>query len=394
MIAALRWQDLEPAVHPFDPEGLEAIARDALATDPSQAGLERAFFAAHGAWVAGWSFTTHVGGPIAAWCCEEHSVSVRDAQGLATTVRRAVAAVREWRALLEELAGLFAALGDAPIEHAAARLLPLVLEKTGANDAWYSTLAAFLAWWAQSRGWDATRAIYEVCSGRFSSWVAPDPSVAEQAFRELAARGSSEPLRDALTEWRRTRRAPLDDGWFRGPQQTVRADGHLAWIEGAERRRDPTRATHMREALAHCRASARAGEPLDFAALASWQELVLDRAGVNFRSLEAYAKAGRERYSVTAETQELFERALAEANDRAVCATTRAARVYLDVCFFHPFDDGNGRAARLALDHVLTTAGLALHAAEPLFVISRLADDVHGLRAFARAVHTLSGPVG
>jgi Fic/DOC family len=30
------------------------------------------------------------------------------------------------------------------------------------------------------------------------------------------------------------------------------------------------------------------------------------------------------------------------------------ARVPFDVCFYHPFPDGNARAARLALDHVLT----------------------------------------
>ncbi|MFO0714120.1 MAG: Fic family protein [Sandaracinus sp.] len=56
----------------------------------------------------------------------------------------------------------------------------------------------------------------------------------------------------------------------------------------------------------------------------------------------------------------------------------RAARVYLDVCFFHPFEDGNARAARLALDHVLTCAGLALHAAGPVFAPARGADDERG----------------
>ena len=69
------------------------------------------------------------------------------------------------------------------------------------------------------------------------------------------------------------------------------------------------------------------------------------------------------------------ERCLAEAGDRAVPPQLRAARVYLDLCFFHPFDDGNARAARLALDHVLTGAGLALHVAEPLFIFSCRADN-------------------
>ncbi|WP_311774568.1 Fic family protein [Streptomyces sp. AK010] len=40
--------------------------------------------------------------------------------------------------------------------------------------------------------------------------------------------------------------------------------------------------------------------------------------------------------------------------------TARAARAYLDVCFFHPFDDGNARSAFLALIFVLAREGIAL----------------------------------
>jgi len=69
----------------------------------------------------------------------------------------------------------------------------------------------------------------------------------------------------------------------------------------------------------------------------------------------------------------------------------RAARVFLDVCFFHPFDDGNARAARLALDHVLTSAGLALHAAAPAFVVPRAAGDIEGTLAFVRTLEQLVG---
>lgn len=70
----------------------------------------------------------------------------------------------------------------------------------------------------------------------------------------------------------------------------------------------------------------------------------------------------------------------------------RAARVYLDVCFFHPFDDGNARAARLALDHVLTTAGWALSLAEPVFVIARGAGDRRGARLLAGVLAQFAGP--
>jgi hypothetical protein len=65
--------------------------------------------------------------------------------------------------------------------------------------------------------------------------------------------------------------------------------------------------------------------------------------------------------------------------------------VYLDVCCFHPFEDGNARAARLALDHVVTRAGLGLHAVEPLFVVARSAGDADGAWSLAWLVEYLVG---
>ena len=43
----------------------------------------------------------------------------------------------------------------------------------------------------------------------------------------------------------------------------------------------------------------------------------------------------------------------------------------MDICFFHPFENANARAARLALEYVLTANGLALVAAEPVFLFPR-----------------------
>ncbi|MEV8090717.1 Fic family protein [Streptomyces nigra] len=40
--------------------------------------------------------------------------------------------------------------------------------------------------------------------------------------------------------------------------------------------------------------------------------------------------------------------------------TARAARAYLDICFFHPFDDGNARSALLTLPFVLAGEDVAL----------------------------------
>ncbi|MFF3340977.1 Fic family protein [Streptomyces flavidovirens] len=51
-----------------------------------------------------------------------------------------------------------------------------------------------------------------------------------------------------------------------------------------------------------------------------------------------------------------------------------AARLYLDVAFFHPFDDGNGRAALLALGHLLAAEDIVLGRIAPL-TVARYADD-------------------
>jgi hypothetical protein len=112
---------------------------------------------------------------------------------------------------------------------------------------------------------------------------------------------------------------------------------------------------------------------------------------VAFRTTDAFAKQGRECYRYRPGLCDAFERALAEAGDRLLAAAVRAARVFLDVCFFHPFADGNARAARLALDHVLTSAGLALHVAEPVFTLSRGAGDPAGLWSLALVIERSLG---
>jgi hypothetical protein len=135
----------------------------------------------------------------------------------------------------------------------------------------------------------------------------------------------------------------------------------------------------MRDALARARAAAEAGEPLSMSLLKSWQRVVLGRDhDPPFRTTDAFAKLGRERYAIGPGVAEAFEVCLNEANAGTPHAAGRAARVYLDLCFFHPFDDGNARAARLALDYVITRAGLALVTAEPVFSFARWADDEPG----------------
>jgi hypothetical protein len=168
-----------------------------------------------------------------------------------------------------------------------------------------------------------------------------------------------------------------------------RVDGFLAWCEGPVRRRDPERAARLRSAYALARADAAQGASLTFAVLARWQRAVLGVAEAPFRTGVAYAKGGRERYGLTPHTESDFARCLRDSADTTVPLAARAARVYLDVAFFHPFDDGNARAALLALTFVLAREGVVLGQVGPI-AITRYADDPEGAADLATLVAVLA----
>jgi hypothetical protein len=426
----LYWCDVDPARHLFDPAPARIIAEKHIlwavdgvrrrkaplggrAREDIESSIDRDLIAHYGAWAAGWRWAASepgCGGPVRGWCCASHSLLRKDDADADASIGRVVDALSEWRAFLAELAERFArhreadaALGiDQRVEHAAAALLPLVLERTRSEDAWYATYYQVLSWYLESTGLDPDRVrgpVRRVVSGRFRSWCEPEPDVAAATFTALArevalaaaATAPDAPV-DALAAWLsiRERFGSLPPASRVGP---VPRDGHLAFIEGRERERDPERARRMAAALRKCRRSARRGEPLTFDRLAAWQSLVLHERAIGFRTTDAFGKGGRELYPIAIDTRARFDAALQDANDAAVPPSLRAARVYLDVCFFHPFRDGNARAARLALDHVLTRAGLSLYSAEPLFIVARAGTDEHGPFGFQYLVDYLTGPI-
>src|SRR6187401_2588125 len=168
-------------------------------------------------------------------------------------------------------------------------------------------------------------------------------------------------MKDSLAEWFSIRRAlaapasvmPL------APARSAR-DGHMAFLLQHVQPRDPTRFERLTGALALSRSDARAGETLSFSRLASWQRHVLRTDHVAFRVTDAFAKQGRERYGVDSRSEQAFDDCLREANDARASISLRAARAYLDVLFFHPFVDGNARAATLTLDFILAREGIVL----------------------------------
>ncbi|MFH8619968.1 Fic family protein [Streptomyces sp. NPDC017979] len=129
-------------------------------------------------------------------------------------------------------------------------------------------------------------------------------------------------------------------------------------------------------------ADAQQRRPLTFALMVKWQRIVLGQDLVGFRTTPAFAKGGRERYDLAPDTQALFEHCLSENVQPDLPLPSRAARTYLDILFFHPFEDGNARAAMLALAFVLAREDVLLDQVHPLQT-TRWADDAEGAAEMA-----------
>ncbi|MEV7500547.1 Fic family protein [Streptomyces sp. NPDC093018] len=197
-------------------------------------------------------------------------------------------------------------------------------------------------------------------------------------------------VRDDLRTWLRVRQE-VDWGDVRDVTGPIRGhrDGIMAAAALRDKPGETTRGDGLRAAWQRARTDATAGEALGFRLLQEWQKLVLGLPEAPFRTLPAFAKEGRERYGLSAETPLLFEACLAESGDPDVPLTARAARLYLDVCFFHPFHDGNGRAALLALGFVLAQEDILLDEVGPI-QIRRYTDDPVGAASLAGIIHTLA----
>ncbi|MFC4047795.1 Fic family protein, partial [Dactylosporangium siamense] len=191
---------------------------------------------------------------------------------------------------------------------------------------------------------------------------------------------------DSLAAWRQVRQSARwahVAGHVDGPAGTAR-DGVAEVF--ARRKYGAGRAL---AALRLARADAAGSGPLTFARLETWQREVLGVAAAPFRTTSAWARGGRERYAYDSELPSAFEACLAESADPAVPLPSRAARVYLDVLFFHPFADGNARSAALALYFVLARDGVVLDRAAALLMTRWPATDPRGAEGVARFVATL-----
>ncbi|MFJ3505652.1 Fic family protein [Streptomyces sp. NPDC090135] len=159
-------------------------------------------------------------------------------------------------------------------------------------------------------------------------------------------------------------------------------DGFRIFFTARRGGRDSGGTARILTALDWAFADAEQGRPLTFALMAKWQRTVLGHDLVGFRTMPAFAKGGRERYGLAPDTPARFERCLSESAQPDLPLPSRAARAYLDTLFFHPFADGNARAAMLALAFVLAREGVLLDQVQPLQT-TRWVDDAEGAAELA-----------
>ncbi|WP_217370738.1 Fic family protein [Nonomuraea antri] len=156
-------------------------------------------------------------------------------------------------------------------------------------------------------------------------------------------------------------------------------DGVVEDIRAFDGAIDSARAEGLLAALQLARIDAARGASLTFELLQGWQRHVLRALQPPlFRSSPAFAKGGRERFGIGPDTRIRLNACLAESmydSARPLSLSARAARAYLDVCFFHPFGDGNARAAFLALIFVLAREGITLDNVSLLRRVRFQADD-------------------
>jgi hypothetical protein len=191
-----------------------------------------AFGRALGVWAGGFRWARDEGsiggGVVSAWCCASHSVVVKGETSLEPTAARAAAGLMQWRGWLETLRASFVDLDPFAVaddgttaqddvdannaaiarrlDAACAELVALVVEQTGAGDAWYNHMAQVLSWYLQCHGASvegADDAADAALGGRFASWTGPDAAT-------VAA---------ASSDWTRPARLALAAGQRRRPRR-------------------------------------------------------------------------------------------------------------------------------------------------------------------------------
>jgi hypothetical protein len=166
-------------------------------------------------------------------------------------------------------------------------------------------------------------------------------------------------------------------------RSTLSGDPHAQFIAKWDAGRSFCRAEQMQQALKLIRVWAQCGRPVCWALLQEVQQIVLEQEA-GFRRGPARAKGGREWYGSWPGLEDEFSRKIATDDADGAHPVAQAVRLYLDISFFHPFPDGNARAARLWFDYLISRGGYVMSFVEPLFLVERFAGDLASYVDFLR----------
>jgi hypothetical protein len=253
----LSWDEVDPSRHPFDPSSAAQVV-DSLG--PAQCVSRRpevsfvnpemstwddgegklwadarshSLAERHGQWAVGWRWAHDErdfdGGPVGNWCCPQHSITTPQ-----ETLARVVAALCEWRAWLESLAGWFeayplepTAVADQRIlwEQAARNLIWQVVDRTGHGSGWHGHCAQVLTWFLHR--WhvaaDVAQALVaEAIGGRFHSWTSPETVLPPPRGVTGARRSETMDVSRAL---------PAESQWDLLDEYGLNAHFDAAWID-------------------------------------------------------------------------------------------------------------------------------------------------------------------
>ncbi|NNC03998.1 Fic family protein [Corallococcus exiguus] len=154
----------------------------------------------------------------------------------------------------------------------------------------------------------------------------------------------------------------------------------------------PARTGRFERALDRVRRFADMGEPLTFARMVEIQSELLG-APTGFRTGDAFARGGAHRYAQAPGLEATFrDKVEADAREERH-PVVHATRLYLDLCFFHPFPDGNARAARLWLEYMLRRGRLPTPPLAPVVLWPKRPGDAVNYTRLARLLaRTIAGP--
>ena len=387
----LPWAELDPRRHEaFDFERARKPANSALKRQRSRTSMgKRAaetdlrflLWTALGSWIGGWCDPIASGGSNRVWTGPE-SVGESDEQ----TVARVIEALEDWNGWLVEMADAFDPIVEATkdkddvdaVAHAAAELLPRVLERTQAKGQWARTFGRVTSWCVQACGRaeeDVSELVQRAAEAHAEPGAAPSSpqDLIDEVALEVAARDRPPFTEDALEAWWEIRGGSL---WgSTEPSRGTESDAHRVYIRRHDRPRSTVRADAFTRALVRARYGAKQKLKLTPGLMREWLELALGNKDFTLRKSETTAPGGIEIYGRPKDLETRLKQALKDAIDESIPPISRAARVYMDLSVLRPYSDGNSRLARLALDYVLTRDGLGLHDGAPIFGMHHWAHD-------------------